>query len=95
MNVAPAHVMEILPGMDRTLAERVADFRGRQALTGMDDLSNVPGFPPRTRGLLMNVVGFASRYFMIRIMLMEDGGGGAGFNVIFNASGEIVRWEEI
>jgi len=96
LNVAPVHVMEILPGMDRMLAERIAEHRQRQALTGMDDLSDIPGFPPRTRGLLMNIAGFASRYFMIRIMLLEDAGGDSGFNIIFDKNtGEIVRWEEI
>jgi len=96
LNVAPVHVMEILPGMDRPLAERIADHRERQALTGMDDLSNIPGFPPRTRGLLMNVASFSSRYFMTRIMLLEDDGGGTSFNIIFDkTNGAIVRWEEI
>jgi hypothetical protein len=96
LNVAPVHVMEILPGMDRTLAERIADYRAGQALTDMNDLGRIPGFPPRTRGLLMNVAGFASRYFLISIETMENGGGVTGFRVVFNkATGGIVWWEEV
>ena len=96
LNVAPVHVMEILPGMDRLLAEKIEDYRERFPLTEMNDLSRIPGFPPRTRAALMNVIGFASRYFMIKIEALEEGGGVTSFSVVFdNAAGEIVRWEEI
>jgi len=94
LNVAPIHVLEILPGMDRTLAERMVFYRERQAFTGMNDLDRIAGFPPRTRGQLMNVVGFTSQYFQIIINMLEDSGG-VSFYVVFNKStGEIVRWEE-
>lgn len=96
LNVAPVHVMEILPGMNRSLAETIADFRERQAITSMDDLSRIPGFPPRARTALMNVAGFASRFLMIQIKVLEESGGGTSFNVVFDrTSGTIVRWEEI
>ena len=96
LNMAPVHVVEILPGMNRSLAENIANYRESRALTSMDDLSRIPGFPARVRAALMNVAGFASRYFMIKIDILEDGGGGTSFRVIFDKTvGEIVRWEEI
>ena len=96
LNVAPAHVIEILPGMDRPLAEKIADYREIQALTGMDDLGRIPGFPPKSRAALMNVAEFGSRYFLIKIEMLEDSGGGTSFSVVFDkTSGTVVRWEEI
>jgi len=95
LNVAPVNVMAILPGMSRTLAERVAEYRANRAISNMDALSRIPGFPQRARAGLMNIAGFASEYFMIRIEVLEEGGGGTRFNVIFEIEdGEIVRWEE-
>ena len=96
LNMAPRHVMEILPGMDRTLAEKVEEYRDKQALTGMDDLGKIPGFPPRTRSGLMNVAVFDSKFFLIKIEMMENDGGGTSYNVVFDkTSGAVVKWEEI
>ena len=96
LNVAPVHVIEILPGMDKDLAEKIEDYRGKEALTSMNDLNKVPGFSPKSRAALMNVAGFASRYFMIKIEMLKDNGGGTSFSVIFDkTAGTIVRWEEI
>jgi type II secretory pathway component PulK len=95
LNVAPVHVMEILPGLDRSLAERIVDYRESNSLTATADLRSIPGFPARSISALMNLAAFKSRYFMIKIELLEDTGGGTGFNVIFDkTAGEVVRWEE-
>jgi hypothetical protein len=96
LNVAPVHVMEILPGMDRPLAEKIEDHRRKKALTGMSDLREIPGFPQRSQAALTNIVDFASRFFMIKIEMLEDNGGGTSFSVVFDkTSGTVVRWEEI
>jgi hypothetical protein len=61
----------------------------------MDDVVKIPGFPPKSRAGLMNIAGFASRYFMIKIEMQENNGGGTSFSVVFDkTSGTIVRWEE-
>jgi hypothetical protein len=88
--------MEILPGLDRTLAEKIVDYREREPLRRTDDLRSIPGFPAKSVSTLMNLADFSSRYFMIKIELLEDTGGGTSFNVIFEkTSGMVVRWEEI
>jgi hypothetical protein len=95
LNVAPVHVMELLPGIDRSLAEKIADYRDGEALKGTADLRRIPGFPARAVTTLMNLAAFRSRYFMIKIEILEDTGGGTSFNVIFDKTGgKIVRWEE-
>jgi hypothetical protein len=96
LNVAPLHVMEILPGMDSQLAEKVDDYRRKTPLTGIDDLVKIPGFPHKSQGALMNIASFNSRYFMIKIEMLEDSGGGTSFSVVFDkTAGKVVRWEEI
>ncbi|MDR1979880.1 MAG: general secretion pathway protein GspK [Synergistaceae bacterium] len=96
LNVAPVQVMEILPGLDKTLAEKIADSRENAPLKGTADLRKIPGFPAKTVTALMNLATFSSRYFMIKVELLEDTGGGSSFNIVFDkTAGAIVRWEEI
>jgi len=96
LNVAPIHVMEILPGLDRLLAEKIVDHRRQKALTSMSDLREIPGFPSKSQATLTNIADFGSQYFMIKIEMLEDNGGGTSFSIVFNkTSGTIVRWEEI
>ena len=98
LNVAPIHVMELLPGLDeRGLAERITQVRLEEPITNFRDVQNLPGASPRTATLLTNLVGFKSRYFEIKIeSLIDDGNrGGTSFNIIFDRSAkQIVRWEE-
>jgi hypothetical protein len=96
LNVAPAHVMEILPGLDKTLAEKIVEFREREPLKKIADLRGIPGFPSRVVTTLTNLVDFRSQYFMIQIEMLEDLGGGTSFNIIFDKNaGQVVRWEEM
>jgi hypothetical protein len=95
LNVAHVHVMELLPGLDRSLAEKIADYREEEALKGTADLRRIPGFPARSVTTLMNLAAFKSRYFMVKIEILEDAGGGMNFSVVFDkTAGKIVRWEE-
>jgi type II secretory pathway component PulK len=95
LNVAPVHVMEILPGLDRALAEKIAEYREKEALKTTSALRDIPGFPARAISTLMNLAAVSSRYFALKIEMLEDTGGGTGFNVIFDkTSGKILRWEE-
>jgi hypothetical protein len=96
LNVAPVHVLEILPGLDKTLAEKIVETREREPLKKMADLRGIPGFPSRVVTNLTNLADFQSQYFMIKIEALEDLGGGTSFNIIFDKSaGQVVRWEEI
>jgi hypothetical protein len=96
LNVAPVHVLEILPGLDRILAEKIVEFRERDPLKKIADLRDIPGFPSRTVTALTNLADFRSQYFMIKIEMLEDLGGGTSFNIIFDKdAGQVVRWEEI
>jgi hypothetical protein len=96
LNVAPPQVMAILPGLDETLAAKIADHRDREALRNTSDLRKIPGFPPKAITTLMNLAAFNSRYFAIRVELLEDAGGGTSFSIIVDkTAGRVVRWEEI
>ena len=97
INVAPVHVLEILPGLDeRGLAERIAQVRMEEPIKDFGDVQRLPGASPRTATLLTNIIGFKSRYFAIKIeSLMGEEEGGTLFNIIFDrTTKQIVRWEE-
>jgi hypothetical protein len=96
LNVAPVQVMAILPGLDDMLAAKIADYRDRTPLKGTADLRSIPGFPPRAITTLMNLAAFNSRYFEVRIELLEDTGGGTSFTIVVDkTTGRVSRWEEI
>lgn len=97
LNVAPVHVMELLPGLDeRGLAERISQVRTEEPITGFQDLQSLPGASPRTATLLTNIAGFKSRYFEVKIECLEnEGEGGTSFNIIIDRNTkQIVKWEE-
>ncbi|MBQ3694950.1 MAG: general secretion pathway protein GspK [Synergistaceae bacterium] len=97
LNVAPVHVMELLPGLDTGLAARVAVARNDEPLQSLQDVQKIPGASARTSTLLTNIAGFQSRYFRMSIQcLNESGEGGMSFNIIFDrTTRKIVRWEEL
>ena len=97
LNVAPVHVMELLPGLDeRGLAERISQVRTEEPITGFQDLQSLPGASPRTATLLTNIAGFKSRYFEVKIECLEnEAEGGTSFNIIIDRNTrQIVKWEE-
>ena len=96
LNVAPVHVMELLPGLDTGLASRVAQVRNDEPFESLQDIQKIPGASARTSTLLTNIVGFQSRYFMMKIHCLDDSGeGGKEFSIIFDrTTRQIVRWEE-
>lgn len=95
INVAPVHVLELLPGLDeRGLAERIAQVREEEPIKDFRDVQSLPGASPKTATLLTNIIGFKSRYFGIKIENLEEEGG-TSFNIIFDrTTKQIVRWEE-
>ena len=96
LNVAPVHVMELLPGLDTGLAARVAQTRNEEPLQTLQDIQKMPGASARTSTLLTNIASFQSRYFMMNVHCLDSGGeGGTTFNIIFDrTTRKIVKWEE-
>ena len=97
LNVAPVHVMELLPGLDTGgLAERIARERVEKPIQTLDDLRNFPGAGPKIATQLTNIAAFKSRYFQVDIdCFNQDTEGGTSFQVIIDrTTKQIVRWEE-
>lgn len=96
LNVAPVHVLEILPGLDTNLASRIALSRQDEPLKSLQDVQKIPGAGARVATLLTNIAGFRSRYFRLEIQCLNDSGdGGTAFSIIYDrTTRQIVRWEE-
>ena len=96
LNVAPVHVMELLPGLDTGLAPRIAQIRNDEPLQSLDDIQKIPGASARTSTLLTNIAAFKSRYFRINIQCLDDSDdGGTSFSIIIDrTTRQTVRWEE-
>ena len=98
LNVAPVHVMEIMPGLDTGgLAERIARERMETPLESFEQVSMLPGASPKTATQLINIAGFKSRYFQVDIECFDQNTeGGKSFQIIFDRNTkQIVRWEEL
>ncbi len=97
LNVAPQEVLELLPGLDTGLAERLIREREERTFESLKDLQTLPGASPRTSTQLTNLAAFKSRYFEIQIQCMNyQGEGGNSFSIIFDRTDrKIVKWEEI
>ena len=97
LNVAPLHVLELLPGLDTAgLAARIEQDRKENPLTSFQDVQKLPGASPRTSTLLTNIATFKSRYFMMNIQcISSEGEDGTSFSIIFDRTiRRVVRWEE-
>ena len=98
INVAPVHVMELLPGLDTGgLVQSIAEYRTENAIENFQDLQKIPGASARTSTQLTNIVSFKSRYFNIKLESMSDEDEEtSSFTVIFDRTAKkIVKWEEI
>ena len=97
INVAPVEVMELMPGLDTGgIAERIARIRADEPFKNLSDLQKVAGASAKTTNKLMNLIGFKSRYFLLKIECLDDSGnGGKAFNIILDrTTKQIVKWEE-
>ena len=97
LNVAPVHVMELLPGMDiGQIAQSIANARKEKPLETLQDIQNLPGAGPRTATQLTNIAAFKSRYFHVSIECLSDNEEGKSFSIVFDrTTKQIVKWEEI
>ena len=96
LNVAPIHVLELLPGLDiGQIAQSIVNARTEKPLETLTDIQNLPGAGPRTATQLTNIAAFKSRYFQVKIECFSDNEGGTSYNIIFDRSTkQIVKWEE-
>lgn len=97
LNVAPVHVMELLPGLDSGgLAQSIADYRTENAIESLRDIQKIPGASARTSTQLTNIAGFKSRYFDIKIECMNpENDSVSTYSAVFDrTTKQLVRWEE-
>ena len=97
LNVAPVHVMELLPGLDAgDLAKSIEEYRRENAIQSFTDIQKIPGASARTSTRLTNIAGFKSRYYSIKLECMSDTEGTSSYTVIIDKNtNTIVRWEEL
>ncbi len=95
INVAPEKVIEILPGLDTGgAAQSVIKYREDKAIESLSDIQKIPGLNARTSNQLMNIIGFGSRYFEIKLDRMNEDSV-SSYRIIFDrTSTKIVKWEE-
>ena len=96
LNVAPVHVMELLPGLDTgQIAQSIANARREKPLETLQDIQNIPGAAPKVSTQLTNIAAFKSRYFQVKIDCLSDNEGGTSYNIVFDrTTRQIVKWEE-
>ena len=97
INTAEPHVLAILNGLNVNLAEEIVKFREHREITALDDLKGIPGFPLRAIPTLMNLIGFTSSYYNLKIELMDESWSSAKYFdiVLHKPTGRILRWEEM
>ena len=97
LNVAPVHVMELLPGLDTGgLAQSIADYRQENPISSLRDIQKIPGASARNSTQLTNIAAVKSRYFTIRIeSISTDDEDVLSYTIIFDrTTKQLVRWEE-
>ena len=97
INTAEPHVLALLNGLNKNLAEEIAKFREKREITSFDDLREVPGFPSRAIPSLMNLIGFTSSYYNLKIEIADEDGSSARYYdiILHKSTGRILRWEEM
>lgn len=98
INVAPVHVIELLPGLDSgSTAQSIADYRQDKAIETLSDLQGIPGVSAGTLNRSMNIIGFKSRYFEVKLEFLPNSSeSGASFSVILDRTDKkIVKWDEM
>lgn len=96
INVTSAAVLALIDGIDASLAKSIVEYRNKNELRKLDDLKEIPGFPEKAIPTLMNLVGFSSSYFNLKIELISNEGTTRHYDIVLQKSaGRVVRWEEM
>ena len=96
INVVDPNVLALFPNMNRNVVDEIVKFRAEKEITSLDDLGQIPSFP-RNTAAYMNVFGFTSAYYNLRIELMDESWNSTRyFDIVFKKSeGKILKWEEM
>lgn len=96
INVAPEHVIELIPGLDTGgAAQSVIKYREDNPIDALSTLQKIPGLSARTSNQVMNIIGFESRYFELTMEHITDNEGVSKYSIIFDrTSKQIIKWEE-
>lgn len=96
INTAPAHVLALLDGLNERLAAEIVEYRMSNEIQALDDLKEIAGFPAQAMPVLMNIIGFTSSYFLLKLELVAEGGVSEKYFdiVVDKSTGRVVRWEE-
>ncbi|MCL2767387.1 MAG: type II secretion system protein GspK [Synergistaceae bacterium] len=97
INTIEPHLLALLNGLNNNLAEEIVKFREKKEIASLDDLKGIPSFPSRALPYLMNLVGFTSAYYSLKIELIsEDFSSVRYFDIVIHKpTGRILRWEEM
>lgn len=97
INVAPLEVLKLLQGLDSGGgAEGIVSYREERPIENIEILRSIPGLNSGTVNRLMNILGFKSRFFAVKLERFdEDGNVLSSFNIVFDRTAKItVKWEE-
>jgi len=99
INVAPVQVLNMIDGIDETVASDIMALRETKALTGFDDISSgIPSFPSDILPRVVNLVGFESIYFKVTVEASSlQGDYKALYRAFLKKEGSgyrIIKWEE-
>jgi len=67
VNTASAEVLQIVPGVDSTMASAIVGVRDQEPFHNVGELANVPGIDPVTMGSMQNLFTVQSRVFEITV----------------------------
>jgi type II secretory pathway component PulK len=96
INTVEPQVLLILRNLNKNIVEEIIKFREKKEITSLKDLeSEIPGFS-NISASLMNLIGFTSEYYNLKIELMDESWSSSRyFDIVFlKSDGRILRWEE-
>ena len=97
INVADPNVLVLIRNLNKNIVDEIVKFRNEKEITSFEDLRQIPSFSQGTIPVLMNLIGFTSAYYSLRIELMDESWNSTRyFDIVFMKSdGKILKWEEM
>ena len=97
INVADPNVLTLIRNMNKNVVDEIVKFRSEKAIASFEDLRQIPSFSQGTIPILMNLIGFTSAYYNLKLELMDESWNSTRyFDIVFQKSdGKILKWEEM
>ena len=97
INTIEPHVLLLFRNMTQHLVDEIIKSRAEKEITSFEDLRRIPSFPAGTIPAWMNLIGFTSSYYNLRIELMDENWNSSRYFdiVLLKSDGSILRWEEM